>query len=117
MKIKETIERDCCERGKDLRPVEGSSKTGAEWNVLFCVHCGKRWHLEAFIDAAGDRDTRYVPERPPMVIGVADAAQPVHGKTCPKVRHFGSGDLHDEDDDTPYDVDGVRYCGRCHVAL
>lgn len=41
----------------------------------------------------------------------------VHGKTCPKVSHVGTGYLHSEDDDTPYDVDGARYCGRCHVGL
>jgi hypothetical protein len=41
----------------------------------------------------------------------------VHGVTCPKVRHVRGGELHSEDDDTPYDVDGCRYCGRCHYAL
>lgn len=34
--------------------------------------------------------------------------------TCEKAPHVGSGYLHAEDDDLPYDVDGVRYCGRCH---
>lgn len=33
---------------------------------------------------------------------------------CEKVPHSGTGYLHDEDDDRPYDVDGVKYCGRCH---
>jgi hypothetical protein len=49
-----------------------------------------------------------------------------HGKTCEKVPHEpdkriphprqGSheGWLHAADDDSPYDVDGLRYCGRCH---
>lgn len=38
--------------------------------------------------------------------------------TCQKVIHDGrQGYLHGPDDDSPYDVDGVRYCGRCHVAL
>lgn len=40
-----------------------------------------------------------------------------HGKTCTKVPHTGEGYLHDETDDGLYDVDGVTYCGRCHVAL
>ncbi len=41
-----------------------------------------------------------------------------HGKTCEKVMHHnGEGFLHGEHDDRPYDVDGVEYCGRCHVAL
>lgn len=34
--------------------------------------------------------------------------------TCEKVQHIGGGYLHDDDDDSPYDVDGVMYCGRCH---
>ena len=41
----------------------------------------------------------------------------IHGRTCEKVPHARDGYLHSEDDDTPYDVDGVRYCGRCHMAL
>ena len=41
----------------------------------------------------------------------------VHGSTCYKVDHIGTGYLHAEDDDTPYDVDGCLYCGRCHYAL
>ena len=47
-----------------------------------------------------------------------DDSAVVHGKTCPKRSHEGlTGTLHGEDDDTPYDVDGCSYCGRCHVAL
>lgn len=37
-----------------------------------------------------------------------------HGKDCPKAMHLGEGYLHAADDDQPYDVDGVMYCGRCH---
>lgn len=44
-------------------------------------------------------------------------ASVVHGKTCPKAPHIGTGHLHAEDDDKPYDVDGVCYCGRCHTAM
>lgn len=44
-----------------------------------------------------------------------------HGVNCPKVAHFdftdSHGHLHEPDDDTPYDVDGCSYCGRCHQAL
>lgn len=40
-----------------------------------------------------------------------------HGVNCPKVPHAGIGHLHGEQDDGPYDVDGVAYCGRCHAAL
>jgi hypothetical protein len=40
-------------------------------------------------------------------------------KKCGKVPHDqrAGGYLHGEDDDGPYDVDGVLYCGRCHYAL
>lgn len=40
-----------------------------------------------------------------------------HGVDCQKVPHIGTGHLHMANDDTPYDVDGVWYCGRCHVFL
>jgi len=41
----------------------------------------------------------------------------IHGINCTKVIHKGEGHLHDENDDTPYDVDGLTYCGRCHTFL
>jgi len=37
-----------------------------------------------------------------------------HPQDCHKVEHVGTGYLHPYDDDGPYDVDGVTYCGRCH---
>lgn len=41
----------------------------------------------------------------------------VHGENCRKVNHLGVGYLHGDADDSPYDVDGLMYCGRCHLAL
>lgn len=43
----------------------------------------------------------------------------LHGVNCPKAVHADGRDgyLHGPDDDRPYDVDGVMYCGRCHVWL
>lgn len=40
-----------------------------------------------------------------------------HGISCPKVGHGPAlrGYLHAADDDSPYEVDGVWYCGRCHM--
>ncbi|MFA5380222.1 MAG: hypothetical protein WC455_30955 [Dehalococcoidia bacterium] len=46
-----------------------------------------------------------------------DESKEVHGKTCRKAPHVGEGHLHGEDDDTPYYVDNVKYCGRCHMAI
>ena len=40
-----------------------------------------------------------------------------HGVNCPKAAHDGTGHLHSELDDGPYDVDGVTYCGRCHTSI
>lgn len=40
-----------------------------------------------------------------------------HGVNCEKVAHAGTGYLHEADDDRPYDVDGLMYCGRCHTYL
>ena len=42
-----------------------------------------------------------------------------HGMNCKKVEHNTGnmpdyGYLHENGADTPYDVDGVTYCGRCH---
>lgn len=42
----------------------------------------------------------------------------VHGVDCRKAVHDSrTGYLHGAADDRPYDVDGVRYCGRCHRVL
>lgn len=40
-----------------------------------------------------------------------------HGVDCKKEPHWRTGYLHGEEDDSPYDVDGCLYCGRCHYAL
>jgi len=37
-----------------------------------------------------------------------------HGVDCEKVPHAGDGYLHSASDDSPYEDDGVLYCGRCH---
>lgn len=40
-----------------------------------------------------------------------------HGYDCVKIVHTRGGYLHDALDDRPYEVDGVKYCGRCHEYL
>ena len=45
---------------------------------------------------------------------VLDLCEVQHGKNCEKKIHSGDGHLHGPDDDSPYDVDGASYCGRCH---
>lgn len=50
--------------------------------------------------------------------GEAGAPSPArHGVNCPKAPHGAGGFLHLPEDDGPYDVDGVKYCGRCHSWL
>lgn len=45
----------------------------------------------------------------------------IHGVNCRKAPHVidgvNCGYLHAEDDDRPYDVDGMEYCGRCHCFM
>jgi len=40
-----------------------------------------------------------------------------HGVDCKKAPHIREGYLHAEDDDGPFDVDGIAYCGRCHQVI
>jgi len=38
-----------------------------------------------------------------------------HGADCEKAPHNSNGGyLHAAEDDSPYNVDGLTYCGRCH---
>lgn len=79
--------------------------------------------LEA-VSAAAKRQTAPTPDR--AVDLMADLEQSVAAAkeartrrlqptlSCPKAPHTGTGYLHAEDDDRPYDIDGVTYCGRCH---
>lgn len=47
-----------------------------------------------------------------------DTTEPAPMMRCRKEPHEARGGyLHAEDDDTPYYVDGLRYCGRCHHFL
>ena len=52
----------------------------------------------------------------------AQGDERIHGKTCRKVVHGSTGYpvggyLHGDYDDSPYDVDGLKYCGRCHQCI
>ncbi len=49
----------------------------------------------------------------------AAVSQPDEPTLCEKAPHDGpsGGYLHATDDDSPYEVDGVWYCGRCHFAV
>lgn len=44
MKIKDTIERDCCHPIYDLKPYRGLGDVGRARK--FCVHCGQQWEWD-----------------------------------------------------------------------
>jgi len=65
MKIKETIERDCCQ-DKDLKLYRGKYfSTNKGW--VFCVHCGNIWEKVSYTDAAGGKDYKYEIIQLPLV--------------------------------------------------
>lgn len=50
--------------------------------------------------------------------GSQDGLDMRHGTNCEKVEHGSRcGYLHDSEDDSPFSVDGVYYCGRCHHVM
>ena len=57
MKIKETIERDCCHQ-KDLKPYQGQFTYDTK--IYFCQYCGEHWFYERKMDAAGSMDSDLV---------------------------------------------------------
>lgn len=60
MKIKVTIERDCCHSSEDLQPYRGKHMLPRAWQPKFCKHCGQLWILKRFTIAAGSIDSEYV---------------------------------------------------------
>lgn len=56
-------------------------------------------------------------DAPTVAPGALVEAKVRHGVNCPKAPHTRDGYLHSVDDDRPYDIDGLRYCGRCHLWL
>lgn len=98
---------DCLEGSSYQWEVESIIEDAVEIGVQAAY--GVHRPLQAEIDddeeslPAGDRIT---PEQEPP--------RRIHGQDCPKAQHLGEGYLHDADDDRPYDIDGLTYCGRCH---
>lgn len=70
-----------------------------------------------YLDAVGGAGGKVTTEVKRQVL--IHPTNPKHGIDCSKMHHdpMVSGYLHDQTDDSPYYVDGVPYCGRCHVAL
>jgi len=55
MKIKETIERECCNPTTDLFPYKGEILS-ALGLYSFCKYCGQIWVLKRVTSASGDRE-------------------------------------------------------------
>ena len=55
LKIKETIERECCEQ-RDLKDYRGEVDT-LRRGLKFCIHCGQLFHTTSQTDAAGGIET------------------------------------------------------------
>lgn len=57
VKIKETIERDCCQ-SKDLKTCHTQMKPapGGKGTVTFCTHCGQLWIWDRL---PGDMDSNH----------------------------------------------------------
>lgn len=51
------------------------------------------------------------------VFGLQMIAAATAHRACGNQEQDTQNGKHAPDDDTPYDVDGVSYCGRCHHAL
>jgi len=51
-------------------------------------------------------------------LGLIGNAPLVHGVSCNKAHHRGELEYnHGRDDNQPFEVAGVTYCGRCHAHL
>lgn len=70
------------------------------------------------IQTAGEREIKATEKSTPA-IGKLPKWEVRHGETCKKNLHRSNSFayLHSPDDDGPYDVDGVTYCGRCHESI
>ena len=74
MKIKETIERECCRGNNDLKPYKGRSEDIQEREKpMFCKHCGQVWICTRQMDAAGDME----PCRVPIILTIDKVADHV----------------------------------------
>lgn len=107
-------ERD--RRGKLICDAVNRAELGQKWQeawklLIMAVRDISAEDMQAVVDLANAK----------VEAGHREALRPlfevVHGVSCKKFPHAGTGYLHDEDDDTEYVVDGVMYCGRCHTAI
>lgn len=112
-----TIESNCLS-GRNLSAEDEATVRDCARHLLAFVGDGS-WACVLCSEAAGtlSNPKRHVLHRRDEICPRANGV--VHGKTCEKRPHDAAhgGYLHSEDDDSPYDVDGVRYCGRCHRCL
>ena len=90
------------------------------WEAVLYVYDGNQEEPEQYVVLNGQEEGRDVSEFDAWVgpLLPPDTTEPASVLLCEKVPHEQRGGyLHAEDDDTPYYVDGLRYCGRCHHFL
>lgn len=74
--------------------------------------CARSWKALGITSYTG----KSIPEHIAALRTQKERFAGMHGRDCPKVEHVGDiGYLHGPHDDGPYNVDGVKYCGRCHA--
>ena len=79
--------------------------TAADWNDL-CKAESKGKHFGQFI--RGRFEYKQIQQ------------EMEHGVNCPKIEHGGEMEAmytHDANDDQPFELQGVKLCGRCHGLL
>ena len=83
--------------GKPCIELGCNNPAGTAWGPHWCFEC----NVKRISRISGQFDN--------MLRGVGQ---------CRKVYHEETGGyLHGANDDRPYDVDGVTYCGRCHLCM
>lgn len=58
MRIKETVERDCCQ-ARDLLPIAGTPMIGNNPAYMFCKHCGRHHYFERYNDGIDSNSRAY----------------------------------------------------------
>lgn len=108
----------CCKCGidKGLQAVAHRNKKGFMVGWLFsCVKCFdeiKNGEVQVVRPKEGQEMVKRYIESEKMA-----SKRIIHGQDCEKVEHDREGLLHTKEDDTPFNDDGVEYCGRCHSLL
>ena len=62
-------------------------------------------------------DIQFAKELLVKLVAEQEGQPVIHGVNCEKVEHAGHWMYHDNEDDSHYYYDQIKYCGRCHEKL